>query len=89
MNAIVKCPVYTVKRCPHFRGTFTLEKHSVFNTEVSFLLAEARTVRERLVLRLLYVFRVCLLVCLFVCLFVRPHLSCAQYVTSYVTMQLQ
>ena len=41
--------------------------------------------RERLVLRLLYVFRVCL----FVCLFVRPHLSRAQYITSYVTMQLQ
>ena len=38
-----------------------------------------------LVLRLLYVFRVCL----FVCLFVRPHLSRAQYVTSYVTVQLQ
>ena len=37
--------------------------------------------RERLVLRLLYVFRVCL--------FVRPHLSRAQYITSYVTMQLQ
>ena len=31
--------------------------------------------------RLLYVFRVCL--------FVRPHLSRAQYITSYVTMQLQ
>ena len=41
--------------------------------------------RERLVLRLLYVF----CVCLFVCLFVRPHLSRAQYITSYVTMQLQ
>ena len=40
---------------------------------------------ERLVLRLLYVF----CVCLFVCLFVRPHLSRAQYITSYVTMQLQ
>ena len=26
---------------------------------------------------------------LFVCLSVRPHLSCAQYITSYVTMQLQ
>ena len=26
---------------------------------------------------------------LFVCLFVRPHLSRAQYITSYVTMQLQ
>ena len=46
--------------------------------------------RERLVLRLLYVFRVCLFVCsLFVCLFVRPHLSRVQYITSYVTMQLQ
>ena len=45
--------------------------------------------RERLVLRLLYVFRVCLFVCLSVCLFVRPHLSRAQYVTSYVAMQLQ
>ena len=30
-----------------------------------------------------------LFVCLFVCLFVRPHLSRAQYITSYVTMQLQ
>ena len=50
-----------------------------------FLPAGARVARERLVLRLLYVFRVCL----FVCLFVRPHLSRAQYITSYVTMQLQ
>ncbi len=46
-----------------------------------FLPAGARAARERLVLRLLYVFRVCL--------FVRPHLSRAQYITSYVTMQLQ
>ena len=38
-----------------------------------------------MVLRLLYVFRVCR----FVCLFVGPHLSRAQYVTSYVTLQLQ
>ena len=30
-----------------------------------------------------------LFVCLFVCLFVRPHLSRAQYITSYFTMQLQ
>ena len=45
----------------------------------------ARAARERLVLRLLYIFRVCL----FVCLSVRPHLSRAQYITSYVTMQLQ
>ena len=50
-----------------------------------FLPGGARAARERLVLRLLYVFRVCL----FVCLFVRPHLSRAQYNTSYVTMQLQ
>ena len=51
-----------------------------------FLPAGARAARERLVLlRLLYVFRVCW----FVCLFVRPHLSRAQYITSYVTMQLQ
>ena len=50
-----------------------------------FLPAGARAARERLVLRLLYVFRVCL----FVCLSVRPHLSRAQYITSYVTMQLQ
>ena len=50
-----------------------------------FLPAGARAARERLVLRLLYVFRVCLSV-LFV---VRPHLSRAQYTTSYVTMQLQ
>ena len=26
---------------------------------------------------------------LFVCLFVRPHLSHAQYITPYITMQLQ
>ena len=30
-----------------------------------------------------------LFVCLFVCMFVCPHLSRAQYITSYVTMQLQ
>ena len=47
--------------------------------------AGACAARERLVLRLLYVFRVCL----FVCLFVHPHLSRAQYITSYITMQLQ
>ena len=28
-------------------------------------------------------------VCLFVCLSVRPHLSHAQFITSYVTMQLK
>ena len=33
--------------------------------------------------------RLFVFVCLFVCLFVRPHLSRAQYITSYVTMQLQ
>ena len=32
---------------------------------------------------------VCLFVRLSVCLFVRPHLSRAQNITSYVTMQLQ
>ncbi len=48
---------------------------------IHFLPAGARAARERLVLRWLYVFRVCL--------FVRPHLSRAQYITSYVTMQLQ
>ena len=53
---------------------------SIFFTAHS-LPAGARAARERLVLRLLYVFRVCL--------FVRPHLSRAQYITSYVTMQLQ
>ena len=46
-----------------------------------FLPAGARAAGEQLVLRLLYVFRVCLFVC--------PHLSRAQYITSYVTMQLQ
>ena len=50
-------------------------------TKLIFLPAGARAARERLVLRLLYVFRVCLSV--------RPHLSRAQYITSYVTMQLQ
>ena len=55
-----------------------------------FLPAGARAARERLVLRLIYVFRVCLFVCLSVCLLiVRPHLSRAQNITSYVTMQLQ
>ena len=49
-----------------------------------FLPAGAHAARERLVLRLLYVFRVCLSVCLFVC-----ALSRVQYVKSYVTMQLQ
>ena len=49
-----------------------------------FLPVGVRAARERLVLRLLYVFHVCL----FVCLFLRPHLSRAQYITSYVTMQL-
>ena len=49
-----------------------------------FLPAGARTAREWLVLRLLYVFHVCL----FVCLSVHPHLSRAQYIMSYVTMQL-
>ena len=44
-----------------------------------FLPARAR---ERLVLRLLYIFHV------FVRLFVCPHLSRAQYITSYVTMRL-
>ena len=38
-----------------------------------FLPAGARVARERLVLRLLYVFRVCLFVCLFVCLCVRTY----------------
>jgi len=54
-----------------------------------FLPAGVRAARERLVLRLLYVFRVCLFGCLLVCLFVPPHLSRVQYITSYVTMQLQ
>ena len=53
-------------------------------TSKPFLPAGARAVRERLVLRMFYVFHVCL----FVCLFVRPHLSGAQYITSYVTMRL-
>ena len=61
------------------KKTTSCGKH--YNIEV-FLPAEARAARERLVLRLLYVFRVCLFV-------VRPHLSRAQYVTSYATMQLQ
>ena len=64
--------------------------HHFFNTASghAFLPAGARAARERLVLRLLYVFHVCLFVCLY-CLFVHPHLSRAQYKTSYVTMQLQ
>ena len=54
---------------------------AVFFLKMVFLPAGAR---ERLVLRLLYVF----LVCLFICLFVHPHLSRVQCITSYVTMQL-
>ena len=54
---------------------------SIPSSSAAYLPAGARAARERLVLRLLYVFRVCL--------FVRPHLSYAQYITSYVTMQLQ
>ena len=50
-----------------------------------FLTAGARSAREWLVRTLLYVFHICSLFCLFVHL----HLSHAQYVTSYVTMQLQ
>ena len=57
----------------------------IYKLQRKFLPAGARAARERLVLRLLYVFRVCLFVCLFVC----PHLSRAQNITSYVTMQLQ
>ena len=44
----------------------------------------ARTAGTKIALRFL-----CLFVCLSVCMFVRPHLSRAQYITSYVTMQLQ
>ena len=44
----------------------------------------ARTAGTKIALRFPRLF-----VCLFVCLFVRPHLSRAQYITSYVTMQLQ
>ena len=47
-----------------------------------FLPAGARTAGT---IRLLYAFRVSL----FVCLFMRPHLSRAQYIASYSTMQLQ
>ena len=59
-----------------------------FPPQCCFLPAGARGARaacERPVLRLLYVFHICL----FVCLSVRPHLSRAQYITSYVTKQLQ
>ena len=46
----------------------------------------ARTAGTKIALRFPRLF-----VCLFVCLsvIVRPHLSRAQYITSYVTMQLQ
>ena len=44
----------------------------------------ARTAGTKIALRFPRLF-----VCLFVCLFVRPHLSRAQNITSYVTMQLQ
>ena len=38
--------------------------------------------RKRLDLRLLYIVCVCVL-------FVRPHFSCAQYITAYITLQLK
>ena len=46
-----------------------------------FLPAGARAACERLVLRLIYVFRVCLFVCLFVCLSVCASalITCAKY----------
>ncbi len=44
----------------------------------------ARTAGTKIALRFPHLF-----VCLYVCLFVRLHLSRAQYITSYVTMQLQ
>ena len=44
----------------------------------------ARTAGTKIALRFPRLF-----VCLSVCMFVRPHLSRAQYITSYVTMQLQ
>ena len=53
----------------HFLTAFTLKSLLVS--------AGACAACERLVLRLLYVFYVCL----FVSLFVRPHLSHAQYIT--------
>ncbi len=49
-----------------------------------FTSRSARTAGTKIALRFPRLF-----VCLFVCLFVRPHLSRAQYITSYVTMQLQ
>ena len=55
---------------------------TVWSFSFLFLPAGARAARERLVLRLLYVFRVCLFVC------ASALITCA-YITSYVTMQLQ
>ena len=57
-------------------------KHDVFFTSRSA--HSARTAGTKIALRFALRFP-----CLFVCLFVRPHLSRAQYITSYVTMQLQ
>ena len=50
-----------------------LKGDSVHLSIKKFLPAGARYARERLVLRLLYVFRICLFVCLFVCLCVRTY----------------
>ena len=61
------------------RKIFGAVQHSIIGT---FYQPE-RAQRERLVLRLLYVFRVCLFVCLFVCLCVRTYLVRIYYVIRY------
>ena len=64
----------------------------------TFLPAGARAARERLVLRLLYVFRVCLFVCLSVCLCVRTYhvrnvlrhtllCNCSVYIAAFGGLQ--
>ena len=58
---------------------------TILNAIVQFLPAGAR---ERLVLRLLYVLRVCLFVCLSVCLCVRTYHVRNDYVTYTVAMRL-
>ena len=61
-----------------------LEVSSKDTLRYIFTSRSARTAGTKIALRFPRLF-----VCLFVCLFVRPHLSRAQYITSYVTMQLQ
>ena len=97
-HSIIASRLYTITGGRVHVGTFRPYRGAHYhNREYSALLsntertlpslllpAEARATRKWLVLITFSVF-----VCLFVCLSVCLHFSCAQYVTSYVTMQLQ